>query len=909
MASTSCSSFMSTASTFTNYARLGLATQNELSNLLRELLLKKKSTHISAVDLNKNSYLSNNLNAQEWIIIQNVRRNKYNEFDVPLMYKIIRNLNLVPMPTQGWGNPPVATDIAIGDDIERIRQIRNAIVHRGNTKVTDHELTMYFSVFKDIASRFESYLMKTNREFVSKIEDAETCCIDKDTEQTYLKQLNKLAEKEIQSAMNVGEVSSKVDCLRFEVTSDILKLDNDVKKIRREQQEAIPENIREQFEKDLEKWKQDDIKFVPTKASKLVFSRLNKENCVTIVGCPGVGKTATARHVALKMKGRGYTVIPIAFPIDIRTFYKPGQLSVFVIDDVCGKFAANQQLIYSWEQLLGVIEQILSDNCKIVVSCRSHVYKDRKFSVLYPFISCECNLVSTDLRLTRKQENININEFFSLPFNVLEKQLISVWDQGEEGRYTICALALCVIRDNRLEGKYLESKEPGLRDVLDDVCEACGLSRGASTVKILENMDTLVDTYFKEANGIYTAVHDKVFDFLAKYCGKMSMKMLDCLIEHASSGVIRERFIWNNLPEENDRDQDDFIIVIPDSNLTLYLNRLVIEWSHGNIKDVFLENNNMKNENFREKLLTHLRQLDTAKQNALACMQVGYAELRFSCLEMCCAKGYTDFLSWILEQGVDINQCVGGTTPFTFACKENNTEVITEILQLKVDINKTGSSGMTPLHAACLNFLNLKNIDIDLDVLDLLLKHGACTDKQMLDGSTPLIIASISQNREAVKRLLNSFANCNIALYDSQRIKEGMNKMGICAAKDEEVTIDFHELLDAIGRATPLHLMCLVNDIDIIRLLLRKKADINIRKEDGSTPLFLACQVGFTNVVRLLLNHGADKNIRTKNRKRPLDIARQNNHSKIVSLLEGPKRKSTRIANRMKRGENPNSNN
>ncbi|CAG2241239.1 unnamed protein product [Mytilus edulis] len=320
---------------------------------------------------------------------------------------------------------------------------------------------------------------------------------------------------------------------------------------------------------------------------------------------------------------------------------------------------------------------------------------------------------------------------FSLPFKELGKQLNSVWNQGEEGQYTICALALCVIFDNRLEVKYLESKEPGLRAVLDDVCEACGLCRGASTVKILEKMNTLVDTYFEEAKGIYTTVHDKC----------------------------RNLYIWTNFPEENDGDQDDFIILIPDSKLTLYLNRLVMEWSHGKIKDVFLENNNMNNEIFREQLLIHLRQLDTAKQTALALMQVGYAELRFSCLEMCCAKGYTDLLPWILEKGVDINQCIGGTTPLTFACKENNTEVITEILQLKVDINKTGRA--TPLHWMCL--VN------DIEIIRLLLRNNADINIRQENGSTPLFLACLVSSTKVVRLLLNHGADQNIRTNTRKR--------------------------------------------------------------------------------------------------------------------------------------------
>ncbi|CAC5423148.1 unnamed protein product [Mytilus coruscus] len=155
----------------TNYARLGHAVQDELQNLLRELLVFKEPPHLLDGHVHANQYLSKNLRPHEWAVIQGVQTNLYNNVDVSLMYKIIRNLNLVPPPTRGWDNQihPMVSEITIGDDIERIRHRRNEIVHRGNTKVDNSELANYFLLFKDIAGRFEMYLCKQNQELVSRI--------------------------------------------------------------------------------------------------------------------------------------------------------------------------------------------------------------------------------------------------------------------------------------------------------------------------------------------------------------------------------------------------------------------------------------------------------------------------------------------------------------------------------------------------------------------------------------------------------------------------------------------------------------------------------------------------------------------------------------------------------------------
>jgi hypothetical protein len=72
----------------------------------------------------------------------------------------------------------VLTETTIGDDLERFRKSRNEISHRGNTNVSDQELTEYFTQFKEIAQRLELVLNKKKNELVSEFQNLETCCMD-----------------------------------------------------------------------------------------------------------------------------------------------------------------------------------------------------------------------------------------------------------------------------------------------------------------------------------------------------------------------------------------------------------------------------------------------------------------------------------------------------------------------------------------------------------------------------------------------------------------------------------------------------------------------------------------------------------------------------------------------------------
>ena len=68
--------------------------------------------------------------------------------------------------------------------------------------------------------------------------------------------------------------------------------------------------------------------FVSTRASESLFNCIRVQSSVTVTGNPGVGKTATMIYVALKMKRKGYTVVPTNTPVDIRNFSKKRQENV-----------------------------------------------------------------------------------------------------------------------------------------------------------------------------------------------------------------------------------------------------------------------------------------------------------------------------------------------------------------------------------------------------------------------------------------------------------------------------------------------------------------------------------------------------------------------------------------------------
>lgn len=121
--------------------------------------------------------------------------------------------------------------------------------------------------------------------------------------------------------------------------------------------------------------------------------RLN--NCVSIVGPSGVGKTFLLQHVALEMEKIGYTIISVNTPNEIKDHYRLNRKTLFVIDDICGNFTANTVRLDEWKNAMTDITETIKGSCKLMLTCRLQVFQDEGFehSDLSLFKSCVCNLI------------------------------------------------------------------------------------------------------------------------------------------------------------------------------------------------------------------------------------------------------------------------------------------------------------------------------------------------------------------------------------------------------------------------------------------------------------------------------------------------------------------------------------
>uniref|UniRef100_A0A8C5Z1M2 Ankyrin repeat domain-containing protein 27 n=1 Tax=Marmota marmota marmota TaxID=9994 RepID=A0A8C5Z1M2_MARMA len=175
--------------------------------------------------------------------------------------------------------------------------------------------------------------------------------------------------------------------------------------------------------------------------------------------------------------------------------------------------------------------------------------------------------------------------------------------------------------------------------------------------------------------------------------------------------------------------------------------------------------------------------------------------------------------------------------------KKDYREKLARIPTNGLGVNVTNLDGSSPLHVAALHGR--------VDLIPLLLKHGANAGARDANQAVPLHLACQKGHFQVVKYLLDSNVKPN--------------------KKD-------------ISGNTPLIYACSSGHHEVAALLLQHGASINATNNKGNTALHEAVIEKHVFVVELLLLHGASVHILNKRQCTAIDCAEQN--SKIMELLQ-----------------------
>uniref|UniRef100_A0A452IBY6 Uncharacterized protein n=1 Tax=Gopherus agassizii TaxID=38772 RepID=A0A452IBY6_9SAUR len=281
-------------------------------------------------------------------------------------------------------------------------------------------------------------------------------------------------------------------------------------------------------------------------------------------------------------------------------------------------------------------------------------------------------------------------------------------------------------------------------------------------------------------------------------------------------------------------------------------------------------------------------------------------------------------LKALLEKCRDVDERnENGQTPLMLAAEQGNLEIVQELLKKGANCNLEDADNWTALISAAKEgyvdiveeLLNcnvnlehlLKNITMyywhqysiypiiwaagrgHSDIVHLLLQHGAkvnCSDKY---GTTPLIWAARKGHLECVKYLLQMGADVDQEGACLAYVVKILNTLTFCYAPDR-----YGDTV-LIGAVRGGH-------VEIVRALLHKYADIDIRGQDSKTALYWAVEKGNATMVRDILQCNPDTEMCTKDGETPLIKATKMRNIDIVELLLD---KGAKVSAIDKKGDTP----
>ncbi|XP_015120121.1 ankyrin repeat domain-containing protein 17 isoform X3 [Diachasma alloeum] len=218
-----------------------------------------------------------------------------------------------------------------------------------------------------------------------------------------------------------------------------------------------------------------------------------------------------------------------------------------------------------------------------------------------------------------------------------------------------------------------------------------------------------------------------------------------------------------------------------------------------------------------------------------------------SLLSLACSAGYYELAQVLLAMNANVEDrgIKGDCTPLMEAASAGHVDIVSLLIAHGADVNAQSTSGNTPLMYGCAGGHE--------DVVKVLLEAGANVEDHNENGHTPLMEAASAGHVPVAKILLENGAGINT---HSNEFKE-----------------------------SALTLACYKGHLDMVRFLLEAGADQEHKTDEMHTALMEASMDGHVEVARLLLDSGAQVNMPTDSFESPLTLAACGGHVDLAMLL------------------------
>lgn len=107
-------------------------------------------------------------------MISQLERSGFVALDISCLYQVIRYFGLLASPKQGWGEKPNSNDRGKADDVERMKNFRNNVIHCPQGGLSESERAKFFKESIEIAERMDKRIGSPTNGFKSKIEKVQS---------------------------------------------------------------------------------------------------------------------------------------------------------------------------------------------------------------------------------------------------------------------------------------------------------------------------------------------------------------------------------------------------------------------------------------------------------------------------------------------------------------------------------------------------------------------------------------------------------------------------------------------------------------------------------------------------------------------------------------------------------------